>query len=384
MSIIKDLQAKAKLKPSIITTVYDKIIKINSEALFSSYPDSRVLFPLEIQNDVIESTGLSRDEITSILKRSSSGIASNKISGEPMNSAMMLYIHHFRKDRKHLEMCTTLLGILFYGSLFRKYFKHLPDANIVRGVINSMDETNDIVKYKTIFKLIQYKGMSNHHNMIGIDYDTGRRKKKDRFEVMNDLNFRDYISGLYTRLNQTLRDSISDKFYSAHKEGKYFNTVSSDDLPDWIDERNMSQIITKLSTKTTMSITQQVDSRIVRKASKETSVSNATLIITLRKIAKNEHPAINRMCMNILGLFLSNPKHKTEMVKSKYFEDECLAIYKKNNTADARIIELKELLEGVLHRNYDKYDSLPRDATRISYKKAVYVFLVISIVNYST
>ena len=52
MSIFNDLNAKVKLNNSIIPTVYNKIIRINNDALFTSYPDQRVLFPLEIQNEI--------------------------------------------------------------------------------------------------------------------------------------------------------------------------------------------------------------------------------------------------------------------------------------------------------------------------------------------
>jgi len=382
MSVLTDLQSHVKPNAKILTDLYNKIIRINEDTLFSSYPDKRLLFPMELQLAFYKDSKADKEKIKAILRRSSEPqLSKGKISGEAFNSLLFIHIHHFRDNKKVFEMAVVLMGMYHYASLHHKYYEHLPNEAVMKATINSLDETHDIVKYKTIFMLIRHKALSNHANMAGVDYKTNKQQKKNRFVRARDKDIMDYITGLYTRLNQTFRGTRG-KFGEKHKDGEYFNTVEDNDVPEWVDERNMSQVIIKYATVTAMGITHQIDSNLVRSAANETKISHSNLLMIMRSIAKNEYVNLRIMCMDILGLFLEGSRHSTEMIKSQYFIDECTSIYKRNNTADARIIDLKNKLGIILENNFTKYNQLPREATKVNYRRAVYYYIVMSIADY--
>jgi hypothetical protein len=383
MSIVKDLIPKMKIDKKKLVKVYNDIIRINNEALFSSYPDKRIVIHQKLIDDMVSSTGLSEQQIAMAIDRSPTIDASFAFGGNVANIALSLMIIATHKtDIKFCKQVQVVMGMKFYSFFHYKYFEHLPDAAVMKATINSMQDNNDIRKYKTVYGFIEHKALSNHANMVGIDYKTNKKKGPDRLDRGSDKDVLEYISGLYSRLNDSMKTSIRGNFAKAHAAGEYYNDVADADLPDWIDDRNLSQAIVSLATKTSMSIQRRVDPRMVRQASTLTKVSYHTMTVVITKIAKNENDHIFNACLDISGLFLSNPKNKTQMVKSRYFVDKCEEIYKKNNTADERIIDLKERLDAMLDNNYDEYKHLTREATRSNYKKALYMFLVIAISNY--
>lgn len=384
MSIVKDLSKKAKIDKTILKNVYNRIIRYNHDALFTAYPDQRIKFTFTDMSDIIKACGVPVSDIEAAVKGSDYISSDFAVSGAPLNIALglMIFMTH-KSDKKFQEIVMVLMAMRFYSTLHIKYYETLPDPAIMRAAIEEMIETNDIRKYKTVFGFIEHKALSNHANMCGIEYKTNKKKGVDRVARGDDKDLHEYVVGQWTRLNNSMRFSISGNFYQAHKDGKFLNEITDEDLPDWLEDVNMSQSINKYATRAALGLQKKVDSNMVRRCAAASSVSYQLMITIANNVCRKNYTEVHLCCLNILGLFLSDKKHKTSQIKSRYFEESCEEIYKQNNANDPRIKDIKAILEALLTEHYDSYTHLKRDATKSNFKKALFLLFVKAIITYA-
>ncbi len=384
MSIVTTLSKKAVIDKALVKQVYNKILRYNHDALFSGIPDKRVKFTVDDMDSIVRATGLTSQTIKSAIMSSKALNDGGVTTGSPLNTAFALMIFMTSKsDPKFADLTATLMGVRFYSSLHFKFYKTLPNSATMRAAINGMRKNNDIRKYGSVIAFVEHKARGNHANMSGIAYKTGKRKGTDRVARARDIDFSDYIVGLWTRLNNSMRFSIGGNFYDAHEKGIFLNETTDLDTPDWVDNTNVSQVITRHAVQAALGLQTHVDPKMIRHAATMTTVSYATLLVIADVVCRKEYDDVYLCCLNIVGLFLSDRKNNEKMINSRYFEDRCEELYRQNNANDARIKDIKMILDRVLTKHYEAYTELKRDATQSNYKKALFMIFVKAIFSYA-
>jgi hypothetical protein len=94
---------------------------------------------------------------------------------------------------------------------------------------------------------------------------------------------------------------------------------------------------------------------------------------------KQNSKEIKIVIVNILTLYLSDPKNTAADIHSNKFILTCMQIYKKSNTSDRNIIMIKKILDTWLQRYSDRYKQSNRVATLNSFRKALFTYFVFTI-----
>ena len=90
-------------------------------------------------------------------------------------------------------------------------------------------------------------------------------------------------------------------------------------------------------------------------------------------------PEIKKAITAIITLYMSEANSTAADIHTQKFILVCLQIYKRSNTSDRNIIEIKRLLDMWLQRYSDRYKKSNRVATLNSFRKALFTYFVLTI-----
>lgn len=344
----------------------------NNEVLYASAPLYRLYFGDEERDFIFNLVpGITKQSITELVNKIEDINAAWQIVSDPFNLLMTNYIRcaTIKKKENFKYSCIMYLTLSLYSSLHFKYYKYLPNENAMNYAINNnMSNKFLIKKYGVLYKALEHIAIKNHET-----YEADLIKGED-------LNIKDYIMNLRTRLNNFMK-TITDEYMKALKEKKYLNTEEdSNDEENYRQTTNISvqmeSLIVKCSNKF---FSNEINQKFVRSSAKYANVHPATLGAALDDIKENETENVNKLIGNILRVYLNNKNNTFESIASNRFISYCLQIYSKSNSKDPDILSLKKLLDYFLVNHCNRYSETEREATRGSYRKALYVYFLMHI-----
>lgn len=274
------------------------------------------------------------------------------------------------------ELCKMYLVMRFYSS--RQ--SHLWRLGCLKPV---MDYTINNLSNKYLFKVegSVYKVLK--HLADGNDETVGDKLR----ETHLDRYFKYYITDISSKVNNTL-GKLFDVYRINAQEKKYLN----EEKETWNDENqtikeltNVSAVIVNLSERVYNNIrTSQLDENILRDATTITKIRATTVKSTIEEIIENETNLLKELIVLILQVFfIESSKNTVDLVKSRYFSNFCMGIYKVSNSRSTQILRIKQILD-IWIRNYgSKYIRLNREATLINFRKAIYIYVVNSIIKFA-
>ena len=121
------------------------------------------------------------------------------------------------------------------------------------------------------------------------------------------------------------------------------------------------------------------DMRIANMSAQISEVSRNEIRNVIMNLSNNDANDICRLSELILQLFLFDSNNSVEEVSGKKFLGECLKIYKKSNTNDKTILEIKDILDKWLNKHSSKYRQTNREATLSNFRRAIFVYFVLHI-----
>jgi len=344
----------------------------NSEKLTTIGPIHQMMFTDEDMKKLYDAIEVPPEQIKEIIKKSPYIQTQWKIMNNPFNSACVLALR-FYKLHKNDEMVNSVLIYLtmsMYPSLFHKYFQFEPNENIMNYTINSLSNKFKIKQTGTIY---------------GALIDTVRvNDTKYGDEVLHgtDKELVDYINSIKTRLNSLLKH-ISIEFYKNHENKNYMNSDS-----DNLEEENYHEADSNLYA------IERITNNVVLKLTVEgPNIKLINMAAELSQVSRNElRNYVNSMVLNnnrddikiivesILFLFLFDSQNQIQELSSNKFLLYCREMYRKSNTNDENIIKIKKILDSWL-TDLGTYKKTQRLATINSFRKALFMFFVISIQN---
>ena len=349
-----------------------KYIDKNNEILYASAPLYRLLFGDNERDYIFDLIGdNSKKKIEGLVDKTDAINSAWQIVSDPFNLLVTNFIRiaTIKKKEDLKYNFIIFLTLSLYSSLHFKYYKYLPNESAMNYAINNnMSNKFLIKKYGVLYKALEHIAIKNHET-----YEADLIKGED-------LNIKDYIMNLRTRLNNFMK-IITDEYLKALKEKKYLNTEEdSNDEENYRQTTNISVQIEGLIVKASNRFfSTELNEKYIRSSAKFANVHPQTLIGAIESIKEKETTRVNNLIGTILRVYLNNKNNPFESIASNRFIPYCIQVYSKSNTKDEDILELKKILDYFLHNHCNRYSDTEREATRVSYRKALYVYFLMHI-----
>ena len=370
---------KDTLHPRLLKTIKDpskcntmmRTIKLyidkNNEVLYDSGPNYRLFMSDEDREFIFKNTSVSDKEITELLKKIDD-IDEKWTIVTPFNIlvTMMIREAELSKNQNIKNLLIMSLTLSLYSSLQFKYFKYLPNKAIMDYTINNMTNKYLIKKYAILYKAIEHIALKNHETYAS-DLIRGE-----------DLDVKNYIMNLRTRLNNFMK-IITNEYLKSARDKKYLNTEQeSRDEENYVETSNISLQIEKLLLVADSKFySTSINPRFIRISADMCNVHGPTLDMAMKALKNAEDRRVSDLLRRILKIYLSNKANSFESLKSRRMIPYCMQVYSKSNIKDEDVIQMKKLLDEFLMKYCNRYTETEREATRVSYRKAVYVYFLL-------
>lgn len=351
--------------------VISKYIDTNSEKLFTPYPSERLFFLDSDKNAIFNCTTMSSKEIASVIKGSEYIKDSWKILNDPVNIASILIARFLmiHKKEKELKLSLTFFSCYQYALLYHKYLKYGANENVMMYTINSLTNKYKIKQVGTLYQTLEHIVMKCHDTY------------KDELLKGTDAGIATYVSGLRVRINDFLKN-ITNEYTNNFKNQNYMN-VDVDDMSEenfkmadsdsYAVKRIADSAVNKL-------VTYGPDMELAKIAAQLSNVSQNEIREVVLKVCDKSTDDIHRLTVLILQLFLiENSKNNLNEIHMQKFISQCLDIYKKSNTTDKIVIEIKDILDKWLTLYSVKYKKTNREGTLSNFRKAMFIYFVLHI-----
>ena len=290
-----------------------------------------------------------------------------KIMRNEFNWAMTLIIRRMVLDSarpNEISMCVFFLTVHFVASLISKYFPFTPNENIMNYAINSMSNKFMLKQMGSLRRALEYISDTSHKTHV----------KELRKGTDNDL--KKYFLNLRIRLNNIFR-TFKNHYMTVKEEGSYLN-LSRDfyDSGKMVDRESHYGMIEMLAHQTSQRfISEPLSYKVLGQSARIAGVTMTSLRSVLESARSSEKEIVQEIVTKLLELFFEEQKGSKGEINTRKFTNFYLAVYVRSNTKDQRVKVIKERLNHLLMKHGSLYRKTEREATRNSYRKAVYVYL---------
>jgi hypothetical protein len=374
------LQETGITKKREFMSIIVKYIDKNSESLMIAGPYKKLYFIEKVDSDpLFPLFNIDKKQITDIIKKSPLIQAKFKTLNNPifflLTTLTILYSDDSNKlnsEAKYLAM--LYLAIRFYSSRQGHLWPYEAKKEI-------MDYTMNNISNKFIFKTKGNVINVLKHIIVTNDANIGEKLR----ERHTDIFFKYYITNISTRINNIL-SNIWDIYAKNVKDKKYMNSESDryDDEKNTIKEiNNISSAITGITSKVYYQIKNNpIDPNMLEDATDTTALRPESVRNTLDLIIEQESSYLQEIILSILQLYVMDGSNKIENIKSRSFAIYCLKLYRISNSKDPIIIKIKNILDEWIVKYGSMFIRLNRAATRINFRKAIYIYIVSCIIKY--
>lgn len=361
-------EAQKKIKHDV-----GKYVDVHSSKLTTQGPSQRPSFSDADKARLYDACNVTKEQVTAIIRKNPMIKGQWRIMNDPFNSAIALAIRYCAINKKDdlLNSLTLYLTLSMYPSLHYKYFKFEPNEQIMAYTIANMSNKFKIRQVNTLLEALLETSVKcyDHH--------------KDNIIKGDDKNIVDFVMDIKTRLNSLLKN-ISSEFYRNWKEGNYLNADGdSYEEDNYYEADSNSYAVERITNNVTMKlITNGPDTATISMSAKWCQVSNNELRNYINTLVVSENrEEIRTIIESILTDYLITSQHNADdVIRNNKFLAYSVATYKKSNTTDKNILKIKEILDKWMV-DVDIYKKTQRQATINDFRRAIYLFIVITIMK---
>lgn len=364
-------KANIKKFENIIASFIDR----NHESLSAIGPTKIILFTDYEKNFIYELIGVTPKQVKDAKNKSKDIKNEGRNMADPFKCLMTMIVRYFslKGMAETTRLAVFYVGCALYPSLFTKYWRYPPNEQVMEYTINNLSNKYKIKQLGNLMAALDdlaYGAYALHKEKIEAGLDTG--------VVL-------FILSIQARMNSFLKQ-ISNEWYKNYQSGKYleseFESTDDDNFREAESSMHViNQIVDKISLKL---VIEGPPMKIVTLAAKNNQVSVNELRNYLNLMIVNDNiDEIKKVIESILVLFLYDEHNTSRDINSDKFLIYCLDTYKRSNTTNKNIVEIKEILDTWLDR-LDIYKKTQRTATINSFRRALYMFFVMTIQYYNT
>lgn len=371
-ALVKSRLTKDKSKAFIMYV--QRFMDKNSEIINHNIPSKRLFFYPEDLMYPFKLLDITLDDVELMVKKIKSDKNSwgilNKVNF-PLNFLMICFIKYYNETKDSMGMQATLSYLTLYqyaSSLYQKYYKYLPNENCMQFTYNRISDKYYFRKYQTIYKALMATTLKNHDSM------------KKLLLSKQDMDLLSYILSLRNRLNNQMKQFASE-YYRDFNSKKYLNyTEDSNDPDNYVETSNISGDILNILNNVYNSFTSsKVDVKILRLSCGIAKVEQGVLKTALENLKDNEIEGIRVLILSMIQLYLNNNKNSIRDVGSQKFFTYMMSMYSKTNSKNEITVEIKKNLDLFLNKYCSRYSNTDREATKVSYRKALYIYMILLI-----
>lgn len=357
---------------NVFQTAVSNYLDKNMSKLSSSGPVQRTLFVESDKNVIFTCTGVPADLVNRVIPESSYIKNHWRNIASPFNVVSALVISYAKRNKKEELAAFALMYLVLsmYPSLHHKYFPYEPNPQIMDYTINNLSNKYKIKQQGTIWNALLDTAM------------VCDKTYSKNIERATDKDITDYIEAMKTRLNALLK-KIKNEFTKNYNDKNLMGVEQdNEDKDSFSRAESNSYIIERISNSVALKLSiNGPDLKIVEICCKLNDISVSDLRTVAQSLVTDNKnaPDIKKFISCVLVLFLSEKQATAAEIRSNKFILECLNIYKKSNTADKNVIEIKRLLDKWLAAYSTRYKSSNRAATLNNFRKALYTFFVFTI-----
>lgn len=355
-----------------LQTAISSYLDRNMSKLSSSGPTYRTLFLESDKNILFSCTNTSPDLVNKVLKDSAYIKNHWKNIASPFNVISALVICYAKRNNNtdFAAFALMYLVLSMYPSLHYKYFPYEPNPQIMDYTINNLSNRYKIKQLGTIWNALLDTAV-----ICDKTYTKNIMRATDKDIV-------DYVEALKTRLNALIK-KIKNEFTKNYNDKNIMGIEKDSEDPDSFSQaQSNSYIIERVSNSTSLKLAiNGPDMKIIEVCSKinDISVNDLRTVVNSMIADKENAKDIRKMISAILVLFISESQNTIDQIRTNKFVLECLKIYKKSNTGNKTIIEIKRLLDKWLSLYSVRYKASNRAATLNNFRKALFSFFVFTI-----
>lgn len=361
-----------------IKSEFDKYMSKNIDKYMTvTAPAKKPIFLDNEKNKFISTVGLNGYDIVDCVKQTvKQGVIKNWYQlDNPYFISTALATRYYTKTNNDagVKLCFGYMILERYPSLHHKYFGKMgashPNPNIMEYTINNMSSKFKIKQSSSLWEAMI--------DIVSTAYD---HFKKD-IERGYDTDIHNYMMRVQTSLNSFMR-KITNQYSENWRAGnrtKVETEIFEDD--NYYEGDSNSYAIERISNSVVSHlVVNGPNMQLVDMAAKMNQVSVSLLRSYTQSMINDKHrDEIRQIIECILSLYLfSDEPHSIRMIGTNDFLLYCLQLYKKSNTINKDILKIKSILDKWLV-DLGIMSKTSRDATVNSFRKALYVFFVLSI-----
>lgn len=372
--IVKKGLSVKTAETDIIRAVSD-YVSHNSKHLVTQGPSTRPTFNDSDKEKLYKAANVSKEEVVAILKKNPLIKGQWRIMNDPFNSVAAMSVRYASLEghEKLLKSLLLYLTLSMYPSLHFKYFRFEPNEQVMSYTISNMSNKFKIKQVSTLLEaLIQTTEKCFELQKKSVDNG-------------NDKEIVDFIMDVKTRLNSLIKN-IASEFYKNKEEGFYLNSDGdSYEEDNYYEADSNSYAVERITNKVTLALTVNgPDMGHVRLAANmcQVSVSELRNYVNTLMVSENKDD-VRKIIESILSDYLITSQGDSDTVsRNNRFMAHAIAAYKKSNTSDPNIIKIKEVLDKWIDE-VDIYKKTQRQATINNFRRALFLFVVISIMSHA-
>ena len=280
-----------------------------------------------------------------------------------------------KKDAKSLNSALAIYALSAYPSVFSRYFKYEVSSP------GTMIYTIDHLTGKFLIK-------QKHHIFGALTYSIQQSYKflQPGFKDMPDSEVIRFIQRIRNDQNSMIK-KICNQYTANHAKGLTVKGTLDDAIDDGTvdtNTQNNTTVVESIARKVSLpTITNGIDIRRAEACAKLAQVSITDTRFYLTKIIIDDNlDDVQKFIESILFVFLYEENHDETEINSSSFLVWCSALFRKTNSNDTNIKTIKRLLDKWAEES-GVHEKFKREASRVSYKRALFFYFALSIQYYN-
>jgi len=353
----------------------EEFVNRNTDKLHEPCPISMIAFTDVDKSKFYAIFDFTEKELMKIVGKAVSAVSDTAqfrlVKQNPIFSVFYCVLRYYTLKNDNAGVNTTLIihALASYPSVFSKYFKYGANPGVMKYTADHLTEKFIFKQEKHVFGALK-KSIDSAYKFL-----------KPYFKEGSDKEIIRYIQRIRNDQNSMIK-KIANEYNKNYNAGKTVSTQSeSYDTGALItDYNNDTSKVETITHKIIINLlTNGIDLRILETAGHMAQLSVSELRLYLTKILIDSRSTELEEFINaVLFIYLFDEKHEVSEIKSKMFLSYGIELFRKTNSNNKNIATIKGLLdkwaeETGIHSRYR------REPTRISYKKGIYWYILLTI-----
>lgn len=313
--------------------------------------------------------------VEKIIKQTGSNSNFNLLKNNPIFWIFYCCIRYYtlKKDQKGINTSLAIYALSNYPSVFNTFFKYGANEAVMQYTIDNLTNKFIIKQEGNIFNAL-FASITHSYEFLKPYISDASDKEIIRFiqRIRND--------------QKSMIKKICDIYMKNHAKGLRVTLTkdSYDDIAIDVDNQNKTSAVEFVSRKVTLKmLTQSINLKFISIAAKISGVSVSECRFYIAKIINDKYSGdIQQFIDSVIFLYMYDENKTADEINSKYFLTWSEELFRKTNSNNDNIRIIKTTLDKWAEET-GVHDKFKREASRVSYKKAIFFYFIISIQAYN-